>query len=221
MISYDNNLQFYVILENIIYSKILLNNKTYKNIPIFKSNDFLSEYNKLSSIILLFSIYPGYEINLEFKLLNSIIKKLNNEILLDDNEIQIYQKSTTLNKLIFKIFIDNIQHSIFLINNNLNINNYSSKINVNYNNIVNKKSETAIVIIEDNNFYKLYKNKNNQIFEINGLLLAEQIINKNFEIVKLLKFDLNNNINQIELINLKNYIEYSNNNKIPTTNSIT
>jgi hypothetical protein len=205
--NYDNNLHINLIIENIIYSLILdNNNNNFKNIKLNKinlfnsQNDFI-EYKRLSSIILLFVIYPGYEINIDNNLLMNITHNIYDNKKINKNDLLKFEKTHNikyeiiylLNKLYTKDLhiYDNVFDSIKdIIPNNLikDFSIYNDKFK-------SYKGLTTKGYITNNKFYKKYYNQYSfyiEFYAVNVLNVDKKF--DNFDILKIYSIDKINKI---------------------------
>ncbi len=219
LLTYDNNIHLITILENLIYSKILNNENKLMNLPIFTDNANLEAFKKLSGVLNLFTIYPGYEINIECDVYNNIINSIYNNTEINEETIAIMRNSTTIHEFLYQ----------FLKNDN-----YTLNININYDNVKyildNIKQESLLSItkgqkaiktssfasygyIINNLYYKVYYNQLQMYAEIVSNIYNSNWNYNSFETLKVYRYDNINRIVEMELINDKyRQIVISNNN---------
>ncbi len=218
---YDNNLHLNTILEILIYYKIL-KSKSFQDlqmdsVQIFKSESDYKEFKRLSSVLLLFVVYPGYEINIECKEFDEIVNALIKNTPIKPETMTILNKSHLIGTFLFDFFTGMVRKQPQYSNELINRLTKSiperllkdlSSLKPKLKQIKSESFSGSGMISNDKKTY--YKTYNTYMFYIMECIIMLNNMDKSYETfttLKLLGTDKNSWINEIEAINFDKYTE--------------
>lgn len=190
----DNNIHIITIIENIVYTKIMKKENNFYGVEIIdetKKHDYMS----LSGVVLLFTVYPGYEINIECDVYNKIINSLMTNITLTEDIKTTLIQSVSLHNQVLTLLNHKKQdvisnHNSQLISKLVNSTNLSDRL-VGLSKLPVMSFASEIFINDKENLvYKRLYNKDQYIAEVYSYLLNN--INRsafNFDILKMFSYD--------------------------------
>lgn len=226
LISYDNNLHFIILIDNLVSEYCIARTDKIGSIPIFKDSNGINSYMNLSFISLLFSVYPGYEMNLTIGAYEETYKYLKDPNPKPSKEIiDRFKLSTTLDETTIKflkidpkrkLFGDKIEDLLYtkIMKSHGNSSTDLSGF-LKYNDIIDAKSTATSIYIPSSNdiVYRKYNTKHlfySELFMYLSLIpRITESVNKengsNFEFVGFRKFDMNNMIIAVDMIDFTKY----------------